>query len=141
MKIHIRDMLLLFVIVSIGLAWWKDRSGHHAEIRRIRVDLEAAESSLESRNKALQVASQEADILAVEVRRLRGVVKTSLGDQRQWFELEVEGKKLIAIRAGASQANVLTLENLERIESETGMEAPRLRHFLTPISKLRLEPY
>jgi hypothetical protein len=88
--------------------------------------------------RQLYTANCEADVLSEDVRRLRGIVKASLRDKRNWFELEVAGNKLVAIRPAISNTSTLTLETVDLIESATGLEARRLRHFLTPIADLQL---
>lgn len=100
--------------------------------------MDAAEERLKLHDVYLKIANDEADVLSEEVRRLRGVVKSSLAYQRNWFELEVKGKSLIAIHPGTTKSNLLTKDLVERIEAETGLEAKRLRHFLTPVSELKL---
>lgn len=139
MKIHIRDIVWLIVLVSMGLAWWQDGTQHRHAEAKLQLDLKTTESSLAARDAGLSMANRETSVLCAEVRRLRGLVQASLEDQREWFELEVQGKKLVAIRPGTTLANTLTLDTVERIETETGLEATRLRHFLSPISELRLD--
>ena len=138
MKLHIRDGLWVVLVVGMGLAWWNSSNRFTREISQLHGELGSAERQLRANEAYYERANREADLLSEEVRRLRGLVRSSLADQRQWFELEVESNKLIAIRPGTSESQELTLDAVERIEARTGLEAQRLRHFLTPISELEL---
>lgn len=136
MKIYIRDILLVIVIFGMGLAWWKDHSHNNRVETDLRLEMANQEASLRSLETTSETAHREANVLAEEVRRLRSVIRSSLDDQRRWFELEVRGNELVAIKPGTSDTDVLTLDTVKRIEAATGMKAQRLRHLLTPISEL-----
>lgn len=138
MKIYLRDIIWLMLLISLGLAWWNDGARLRKTANDLRLEADAAEQRQMRRDTQLETANMEADVLLGEVRRLRGLLKSSLADQRQWFELEVERNELIAIRLATSESNVVTMDTIERIESETGLAAKRLRHFLTPIPELQL---
>ncbi len=138
MKFHIRDLALVIALIGLGLAWRNEAANHKKTLQEVQSSLERAGQRLQLQQRELETANSEADVLSEEVRRLRGVVKSSLADKRDWFELEVTGKKLVAIRPATSSTRTLTLETVELIESETGLEARRLRHFLTPIADLQL---
>ena len=138
MKLSIRDGLWLIVAVCMALAW-RNSSLHLTDVAsQLQRTMDAAEAALQAHDAHIKKANREADVLSAEVRRLRGVVKSSLADQREWFELEVSGNQLVAIHRGTSDSNELTLDTVEKIERETGLEAQRLRHFLTPIPELSL---
>ena len=136
MKIHIRDMLLVIVIFGMGCAWWKDNSHHKRVETDLRLEMANQEASVRMLEARSENAHREANILAEEVRRLRSVIRSSIDDQRRWFELEVRGNELVAIKPGTSDTDVLTLDTVKSIEAATGMKAQRLRHLLTPISEL-----
>ncbi len=138
MKFRIRDLLLLIVIVGLGLAWQKDALNCKIAMKDLRLNLQRTEERLLLADKRLYLANTEAELLSEEIRRLRGIAKSSIAYKRDWFELEVSGNKLVAVRPAVSQAQVLSLETVERIESETGLEAPRLRHFMSPIADLEI---
>ena len=138
MKLHIRDGLWLIAVLALGIAWWNDSSQLQKSVRELHLEMDVVEDRLKMHEAYLRVANEEADVFSDEVRRLRGVVKSSVADQRDWFELEVKGKTLVAVRPGTSESNLLTLDTVERIEAATGLEARRLRHFLTPIPELQL---
>jgi hypothetical protein len=125
--------LLLIVLFGLGLGWQKDAFNHRIAIEDLKLNLQRADERLLLAERRVRSANSEADVLSEEIRRLRGIVKSSIADQRDWFELEVSGNKLVAIRPAVSQTSALTLETVERIEYETELEAPRLRHFLTPV--------
>lgn len=138
MKFYIRDLALLIALIGLGLAWRNEAVNHKKTLHELQSSLESASRRLQLQERQLDTTNGETDVLSEEVRRLRGIVKSSLADNRDWFELEVSGKKLVAIHPAISNTSTLTLETVELIESETGLEARRLRHFLTPIADLQL---
>jgi hypothetical protein len=138
MKPYVRDGFSLILVIAMGLAWWNDDWQRRKALEQVTRRAESMQKLVERSDRHLALANSEADGLSEEIRRLRGIVKLSLADKRTWFEIEVKGKKLIAIYPATSQSDGLTLETVERIESATGLEAQRLRHFLTPISASQL---
>lgn len=75
-----------------------------------------------------------------ETQALRQVLKQSLDDQRKWFELQVQGNRIIAIGPATSDSAEVTARVVEIAERITGLDGHRLRHFLTPIKRLELAP-
>ena len=140
MRFPTKDALWLMLLIALGLGWWlhSDRQANLAAHLERR--LEDAESREATNERHAELAASECDVMVEEVRRMRGLLKSSIADKRDWFELEVAGNRLIAIRPATSESRVLTLQTVEQIESATGLVATRLRHFLTPISEQQLKP-
>ena len=139
MKLNIKDGLWLIAIVCVCLAWRNDSQTIRVELQEMRRESDQLHQLMKRNDQATANAIAEADLLAEEVRRMRGVVKSSLQDQRTWFELAVERNQIVAIRPAVSNEEMLTLKAVELIEAETGLKASRLRHFLSPISALKLD--
>lgn len=143
MQFRIRDALWTMIVVAMSLAWfgYARQQAEFAHIFEQRVnEADARAKNAESENKrwvgraaSMKLVGQELD---EEVRRLRGVIKGSLADQREWFELEVSGKRLVGVRLATVDS---PLRTIEEIEATTGLDAKRLKHFLTPISELQLD--
>lgn len=148
MKFRIRDALTLTMIIALGLAWFSyaQRQASYSQILQQRVKDAAARVTIANAETARWARSaeeinRECQSLAEEVQRLREVIKTSIADRREWFEIEVAGKRLIAVRPGTTSSPDVTLRTIEQIEAATGLEfSKRLKHFMTPISELQLEP-
>lgn len=148
MKFRIRDALWLMMIVALGLVWsnYARRQAVYCQGLEQRVKdayARVADARSETARWAerAQATRQECQALEGELRRLRGVVKSSLADQRDWFEIEVSGKRLVAIGRGTTESPELTMQTIEQIEAATGLEfSKRFKHFMSPISELQLKP-
>jgi hypothetical protein len=74
-----------------------------------------------------------------EILKLRELLKKSLSDQREWFELEVSANRLIAVGPATSHSREVTADVIREVQRATGLDGSRLLHFMTPISELRLD--
>ena len=72
-----------------------------------------------------------------EILTLRQLLKQSIDDQRDWFELEVSRNRIIAIRPATPDSPNVTLQTVYDVEAITGLDGKRLKHLMTPIPQLR----
>ena len=149
MRFQVRDVLWITVVIAVSLGWLVDsrRQKAHATALALRAQkaeaeetrlLESAKRDCQDWARFVESSNRERQVLTDNIRRLRGVIKMSLADKREWFELEVSGKRLVAIRSATTASSNLNVDTIENIENETGLEAQRLKHFVTPITQLRL---
>ena len=148
MKFSIRDLLWATAVVTLISAWTvaSRRQQTYAQSLQKRVaraeKIAAASKRAASRDRMLveEMANQTAKMERAhrsEVLELRQVLKDSLHDRRDWFELQVAGNRIVAIRPGSLDSRNVNAEVAQRVERATGLEAKRLKHFLKPIEELR----
>jgi hypothetical protein len=140
MKVRIRDALWTMVMVALSLAWLNNSSRQASYAKILEHGIQVAELRAARSAQLAESGRLECKAMDEEVRLLRGLLKTSIADQRDWFELEVSSNRLIAIRPATPESPKVTLQTVEQIEAATGMEAQRIKHFMTPISQLQLRP-
>ena len=72
-----------------------------------------------------------------EILDLRQLIKQSINDQRDWFELEVDSNRILAVSPATADGAEVTVETVRYAEAATGLDGSKLRHFLQPIRQLR----
>lgn len=151
MKLSIRDMLWFTATIALVVALVVTSRQHAAHVQYLSKRIaEVEKQSIEQQNKFKLVetdwnrlaakAKEIQDDQRQELLSLRHLLKQSLGDQREWFELQVKGNRIIAITPATSESARVTIRTVDFAERKTGLDVRRLRHFLTPIKQLELSP-
>lgn len=148
MRVRIQDFIWLIALIAVALAWTHQREEQVLTIRTLEQRLQtaqkltlAAERRLEGSENEREELAQHCDSLVHEVRELRGVLKSSLADKRDWFRVEVAENRILAIRPATTDSAGVTSRTIEQIESQTGLKvSDRLKHFVTPIRQLQIKP-
>jgi hypothetical protein len=149
MKFSLRDIIWATTIVVMTFAFWVASRQHSSHVRLLSEELadaqkrssefeEKAEHAVENYRRSVAESKQMLDSQRQEILSLRELLKRSLGDQREWFELQVKGNRIIAIGPATSDSVEVTPRIVDIAERETGLDGRRLRHFLTPIEQLKL---
>ncbi|WP_039962527.1 hypothetical protein [Rhodopirellula europaea] len=151
MKLSIRDMLWFTTTIALVVALIVTSRRHAAHVQSLNKRIaEVEQQSIEHQNE-LKLAETAWNRLSAkrnkilddqhqEILSLRNLLKQSLGDQRKWFELQVQGNRIIAIASATSESAKVTTRVVDLAERKTGLDGRRLRHFLTPIKQLELAP-
>lgn len=149
MKLSIRDMLWFTTTIALVVALIVTSRRHAAHVQSLNKRIaEVEQQSIEHQNE-LKLAETAWNRLSAkrnkilddqhqEILSLRNLLKQSLGDQRKWFELQVQGNRIIA--SATSESAKVTTRVVDLDERKTGLDGRRLRHFLTPIKQLELAP-
>lgn len=148
MRFSIRDALWATTTVALITAWLIASARQALYVQALEQRLQAADKrAVQSQQVAQQQRSMAGQIVeqANQARRLqhqeilslRQLLKQSVKDQRDWFELEVDQNRLIAVAPATIDSGDVTPHTVRQVESATGLDGKRLRHFLTPIQQLR----
>ena len=151
MKLSIRDMLWFTTTIALVVALVVTFRQHATHVQSLSKRIaEVEKQSIEhqnelkltetNRNRLSAKAKEIQDDQRQEILSLRKLLKQSLGDQRKWFELQVQGNRIIAITSATSESTEVTTRVVDLAEKNTGLDGRRLRHFLTPIKQLELAP-
>lgn len=144
MKFSIRDIFWVVAFVALITSWLLASRRQTSHIRVLERQLRAVEfdsqmhedAATEYRTVAEQLAGKEATAQLLAQQRqiveLRDVVKQSIEDQRDWFSLEVQEGRMLAIAPATMTMTLdpLSEETVRRIEAATGIEAFRVRRLL-----------
>ena len=134
----LRDLLWAMATIALIAAWAVTSREHASRVGELNEQLAAAERTIglgelkAAETKAIQKEQ------AHEIMGLRQLLKQSLGDRRRWFELQVEGNRIIAIGPATSESVEVTPRVVDIAEKQTGLDGQRLRHFSTPIEQLKV---
>lgn len=138
MKFSLRDLLWAMATIAM-IAALTVKSGQQASyVRAINEHLFDAERRAEGWKRKADEMREMQEKQSQEILGLRHLLKQSLGDQRKWFELQVEDNRIIAIGPATSESVEVTPRVVDIAEGETGLDGRRLRHFLTPIEQLKI---
>ncbi len=148
MKFSIRDILWATTMVALIAAWLvkSQQQAAYAQFvqQRIRVIEQRSAVHKRAAKEQRMIAEQLAERANQtqrnqhqEILKLRQLLKQSLNDQRDWFELEVDRNRIIAIAPATTDSVEVRVKTVRHAEAATGLDGKRLRHFLEPIRQLR----
>ncbi|WP_442511094.1 hypothetical protein SH528x_002759 [Novipirellula sp. SH528] len=149
MKFSLRDILWSTAIIAMIAGFLVTSRQHVSQVRLLSGQLaDARKQSGEFKDEAAQAvdnwrhsvaeSKQIQEVQSQEILSLRELLKRSLGDQRDWFELQVKGNRIIAIGPATSDSVEVTPRIVDIAERKTGLDGQRLRRLLTPIEQLKL---
>ena len=150
MTFSIRDVLWAMVCFALIASWLVTSRRQASHVQLLQQRLQEVEDQSQMHEQAAKyerlTAEQIADRAARkhrnqhrEILGLRQLLKRSIDDQRDWFELEVDRNRIVAIAPATPNAGAVTARTVKHAEKATGLDGSRLRHFLTPIHQLRLQ--
>lgn len=148
MKFSIRELLWVTATIALIVAWIINSARQASYVGQLERRTREAENRSARYEKELQKKERIAVQLAERYRQkrqeqyeeildLRQLLKESIGDQRDWFELNVSNNQLIAIGPGTTLSPDVTVDTIRYVEAATRLDGDRLLHFMTPIGELR----
>lgn len=151
MQLSIRDMLWFTATIALVVALAVTSRQHATHVQSLSKRIAEVEKQSIVQQSDLKLAEKYWNQLATtqkeiqdnqgqEILSLRHLLKQSLGDKREWFELQVQGNRIVAITPATSESARVTTRTVDFAERKTGLDARRFRHFLTPIKQLELSP-
>ena len=148
MKFSLRDLLWSTAIIAMLAAFLVTSRQHASQVNLLNEQLgdarkqsgnfkDEAEQVVATWRRAVAESKQIQEVQSQEILSLRELLKRSLVDQRDWFELQVKGNRIIAIGPATSDSVEVTPQIVDIAERKAGLDGRRLRHFLTPIEQLK----
>ena len=149
MKFSLRDILWSTAIIAMIAGFLVTSRQHASQVRLLSDQLadarkksgefkDEAEQAVDNWRHSVAESKQIQEVQSQEILSLRELLKRSLGDQRDWFELQVKGSRIIAIGPATSDSVEVTPRIVDIAERKTGLDGQRLRRLLTPIEQLKL---
>jgi hypothetical protein len=148
MKFYIRDVMWAAAVVALISAWQVNAQRQRAQVDSLQVRVEKLTGRVAADKQAMAQQQSMAEQSAKQARQtlqdqhqeilsMRQLLKESIKDQRDWFELELGSNRILAITPATTDSARITVETIRHAEKATGLDGERLRHFIEPIHQLR----